>query len=182
MKTLSILFLVLLLSASVAFAQKTNSQLVSQIHNGKIKLTFEGGSTKLMAVAENFTDAEARSARVMAMNFAIGFFYPGQTLERMPNDMLLTFWVMSKKPVFAERHSLTFYVDGDEIIVGDGRYSARARENMEYLNFTVSRDVLAKIASTSNVHFKLGDSTFKFSNDHMRMLADLLMLSDPFNN
>lgn len=182
MKKLFPLFFALLVFSFTADAQKTNEQLTSKIRDNKIQLTFDGGTTKLMAVAENFSEAEAKRAKVLAMNFAVGFFYPGQTLERMPNEMLLTFWVMSKKPVFAERHSLTFYVEGEEQIIDNARYSARARENMEYLNFNVSRDMLVKIASASNVHFKLGDSTFKFTNDHMRLLADLLMLSDPLNN
>ena len=182
MKKLLLFFFVLLVSASFVHAQKTNSQLASQIRNNRIKLSSDGGTTKLMAVAENFTDAEARSAKVMAMNFAIGFFYPGQTLERMPNELLLTFWVMSKKPVFADKNSLTIYAGGEELIFGDSRYASRARENMEYLNFNVSRDVLAKVASRSNVHLKLGDSSFKFTSDQMRMLADILELSDPLNN
>lgn len=182
MKTQLLLIITLLLFSSAAQAQKTNEQLATQIRNNKIKLSFEGGTTKLMAVAENFPDSEARAARVMAMNFAVGFFYPGQSLERMPSEMLFTFWVMSKKPVFVEKHALTFYAGGEEIIVGDGRYSGRARENMEYLNFYVSRDVLVKIASNSNVHLKLGDATFKFTSGQMRMLADLLELSDPMNN
>lgn len=182
MKKLLLLSIALFLSSLVVHAQKTNDQLASRIRNDKIKLTFEGGTTKLMAVAENFPDTEAKAAKVTAMNFAVGFFYPGRVLERSPGEMLLTFWVMSKKPVFAERHSLTFYVDGEELIVGDPRYSSRARENMEYLNFVVSRDMLVKIASTSNVHFKLGDATFKFTNDQMRTLANLLELSDPLNN
>ena len=182
MRKLSIIFVALLLFFSATFAQKTNDQIASQTRNSKIKLSFDGGTTKLMAVSENFPDSEAKAAKVLAMNFAIGFFYTGRTLDRMPNEMLLTFWVMSKKPVFAERHSLTFFVNGDEIVLGDGRYSARARENMEYLNFNVSRDVLVKIASASNVYFKIGDSTFKFTNDQMRMLADLLILSDPISN
>jgi hypothetical protein len=182
MKKLLFLFLVFALSSFAAYSQKTNDKLSSQIRNSRIKLTFEGGSTKLMAVSENFTDSEAKAAKVTAVNFAVGFFYAGQTLERMPGEMLLTFWVMSKKPVFAERHSLTFYVDGDEIIVDNARYSSRARENMEYLNFNVSRDILVKIASTSNVYFKLGEATFKFSNGQMRMLADMLELSDPMGH
>jgi hypothetical protein len=179
--SLLIAALLLFFSFSVP-AQKTNAQLSSQIRNGKIKLSFEGGSTKLMGVGENFTDSEAKAAKVMAMNFAIGFFYPGQTLERAPEQIMLTFWIMSKKPAFAEKHSLTFYVGGDEIIVGDARYGAKARENMEYLNFNISRDVLVKVASNSNVQFKLGDTIFAFSRNHMRMIADLLVLSDPMGN
>ena len=141
-----------------------------------MKLTFDAGSgsSKLMGVAENFSDSEAKAAKVMAMNFAIGFFYPGQTLERAPEQVQLTFWVMSKKPVFAERHSLTIYAGGEEIIIGDARYSPRARENMEYLNFNVSRDALIKIASNSNVQFKLGEANFTFTRSHLRMFADLI--------
>jgi hypothetical protein len=89
---------------------------------------------------------------------------------------------MSKKPVFAEQHSLTLYADGAELQVGEARYSARARDNTEYLNFNVSRDVLAKVASSSNVRFKLGDSNFKFTGDQVRIFADLVRISDPFND
>ncbi len=182
MKHFILFSVVLLLSSYAVQAQKSNYAIASQIRNGKIALTFDGGTTKLMAVSENFPDQEAKAAKLMAMNFAVGFFYPGQALERMPQEMLLTFWAMSKKPVFAGRHTLTFFVDGDEVTIADARYSARSRENMEYLNFNISRDVLVKIATTSNVHFKLGDATFKFTNDQIRMLADLLMLSDPLND
>ena len=65
--------------------------------------------SKVMAVAENFPDAEASRANVRAMNFAIGFFYLGQTLERAPDPILLTFWVLSKKPQFGENHSMTLF-------------------------------------------------------------------------
>lgn len=50
---------------------------------------------------------------------------------------------------------------------------------MEYLNFYLSREVLAKIASNSNVRFKLGNAEFKFTNDQLHMMANLMILSDP---
>lgn len=181
MKKYFVIAIAIVAFSTPAFGQKTNADINSQNRNGKIKLTFENGSSKIMAVSENFADAEAGAAKIMAMNFAAGFFYPGQTLDRAPDQILLTFWVMSKKPRFAENHSLNFYAGGEEIGIGDARYSGKARENMEYLNFSISRDVLVKVASNSNVQFKLGDANFTFTRDQMRMLADLLELSDPMN-
>jgi hypothetical protein len=182
MKKYLFLFVVLALS-STAFAQKSNDKLSSQLRKTDLKLTFDAGScsSKIMGVAENFADSEAKNAKVMAMNFAIGFFYPGQTLERAPSQVMLTFWVMSKKPVFAENHSLTLFVAGDEIVVGDARYAAKARENMEYLNFNIDRDVLNKIAENSNVQFRLGEYNFSFTRSQMRLIADLAVASDPMN-
>jgi hypothetical protein len=176
-------FVIILALSSTAFAQKPNDKLSSQLRKTDLKLTFDAGSgsSKLMGVSENFADSETKHAKLMAMNFAVGFFYPGQTLERAPGQVMLTFWAMSKKPVFAENHSLTLFVAGDEIIVGDARYAARARENMEYLNFNIDRDLLIKIAENSNVQFRLGNSNFSFTQSQMRLFADLALASDPMN-
>ena len=162
-------------------AQKSNQALGSELKNSKIKLTYDAGSgtSKLMGVAENFSDSEAKNAKVTAMNFAVGFFYPGQILERAPEQVLLTFWVMSKKPQFAENHSMTILAYGETIEIGDCRYSAKPREDMEYLNFNIDRGTLARIASHANVRFKLGNASFTFSRDQLRMLADLVKASDP---
>lgn len=184
MKKLIIVTLTILLSSLAAFAQKSNTALSSQIKNNKIKLTYDAGtgSSKLMAIAENFPDSEAKAAKVMAMNFAVGFFYPGDKLQQMPQQIMLTFWIMSKKPQFAEKHSLTIYSGGEIFEIGDARYAGKPQQNMEYLNFVISRDVLVKAVSFSDVQFKLGDSNFGFTRDQLRMLADLLILSDPMNN
>jgi hypothetical protein len=183
MKKIFVFITVVVLSSVAAFAQKSGDELSAQTKGTKIKLTLGAGSdsSKLMGVGENFTDAEAKAAKVVAMNFAIGFFFPGQTLERAPDQIMLTFWIMSKKPQFAEKHSLVVYVGGDEIEVGDARYAAKAREDMEYLNFTLSRDLLIKLASAGTAHFKLGDATFAFSREHLRMFADLAEISDPMS-
>ena len=184
MKKLIIVTLAILLSSFSAAAQKSNAELSSQIKNNKIKLTYDAGSgsSKLMAIAENFPDSEAKAAKVMAMNFAAGFFYAGDKLERTPNEIQLTFWVKSKKPQFAEKHSLTIYSGGEILEIGEARYVARVRDNMEYLNFNIDRDVLMRACKYSDVQFKLGDANFAFTKDQLRMLADLLILSDPINN
>jgi hypothetical protein len=181
MKKHLLVIVALFLSSMAIQAQKSNQALGSELKNSKIKLTYDAGSgtSKLMGVAENFSDSEAKNAKVTAMNFAVGFFYPGQILERAPEQVLLTFWVMSKTPQFAEKHSLTILAGGEEFDIGDARYAAKAREDMEYLNFLINRDVLTKIASNSNVRFKLGNASFTFSRDQLRMLADLVKASDP---
>ena len=69
----------------------------------------EGGSSKLLAVAENFSNREVADSGLMAMNFAAGFFYAGNALvKELPETLKLTFWAMSKKPRFAVDHEFTF--------------------------------------------------------------------------
>lgn len=181
MAILAVVFLTLNLNAQ----SKTNAGLEQQMlalgADKNIELIFDPGSnmSKLMAVSENFSNAETSRANVRAMNFAIGFFYPGQTLERAPDPILLTFWVLSKKPQFDENHSMTLFV-GDEIIeVSDSRYVARARDGMEYLNFNLTREVLTKIAKNSNVRFRLGSAEFNLTKGQLQMIANLMLLSNP---
>jgi hypothetical protein len=112
------------------------------------------------------------------MNFAAGFLYPGQSLERSPDQILVTFWVLAKQNRFGNGHSLVLQLDGQTIDLGDSRYVARPRDNMEYLNFNLSREILARIASGSNVRFTLGGASFTFSGDQTKMLTNLLSLSD----
>lgn len=174
-----------LLSVSYSAQSKSNAEIERQLRSlgaGKnITLTFDAGSnmTKVMAVSENFFDADASRAKVSAMSFATGFYFPGQALERAPEPILLTFWVLSKKPQFGEDHTMTVFVAGETLEVGDSRYVARARDGMEYLNFNLSRDVLSKIAESSNARFRLGKADFKFTSEQLRMIANLMLLSDP---
>jgi len=174
-----------LLSLNFNAQTKANADIDKQLRfmraDKNITLSFDPGSnmTKIMAVAENFSEADASRANVRAMNFAMGFYYSGQELQQAPVQMLLTFWVLSKKPQFGESHSMTLLVADETIEIGDSRYVARARDGMEYLNFNLSRDVLIKVAKNSNVRFRLGKSEFRFTDDQLRMIANLMLLSDP---
>ena len=138
--------------------------------------------SKLMAVSGNFSDSEAKAADVRAMNFAAGFLYPGQALDKSPDPILLTFWVLSKQNRFGNGHAFVVQVDGETLDLGDSRYVARPRDNTEYLNFNISRDVLARISAGSNVRFTLGGASFTFSRDQLKMLASLLLISDTTYN
>ncbi len=132
-----------------------------------------------MYVAENFSDSQASKAGIRAMNFAAGFFFAGNELSTAPDPVKLTFWAKSKKPRFADSHSFTVYVSGDVLELGEARYAAKAATGMEYLNFELSREVLSKIANSSNVRFTLGSHEFTFTAGQLKGLAALLLVSDP---
>ncbi len=80
--------LTLIVCLSVA-GQKTNDAIQKQIKSLKaektIFLSYDGSSSKLMGVASNFSDSETKAAGVEAMNFAMAFFYVGQTLTAPPD-------------------------------------------------------------------------------------------------
>ena len=146
-----------------------------------ISISYDAASntSRVMLVADNFPDGEAKRAGILAMNFAAGFFFAGSELGSAPTPIKLTFWVKSKKPRFAEHHGLTLYAGSEVIEAGSARYAAKPRQNMEYLNFELDRALLEKIAKQSNVKFKLGDHEFTFTESQLRRIADLLLISDP---
>ena len=178
------LVLLFLLSSSFA-AQSVSNEAIRQrlknLHADKsLTLSSEPGDTtsKLMGVSENFSDGEAGSAGVRAVNFAVGFFFAGQELTKSPDRVMLTFWVLTKKPRFAENHQLTVFLPGEILVLGDARYSAKERTGLEYLNFDISRENLTKIAGESSVRFHLGNSDFTFTRSQLKLLADVLVVSE----
>jgi hypothetical protein len=185
MKNLVYAAAAILLASTLTHAQsKQNDVIARQLKSlgaeSTITLTHDQASnmSKLMAVSGNFPDAEAKAADVRAMNFAAGFLYPGQSLDKSPDPILLTFWVLAKQNRFGNGHALVVQVDGQTLDIGDSRYVARPRDGMEYLNFDLSRDVLGRIAAGSNVRFTVGGANFTFSSDQLKMIGNLLLLSD----
>ena len=163
---------------------KPNNAIIQQIRLLKAEETLElsfdqnSNTSKLMAVSENFSSREAKRVGILAMNFAVGFHYAGSGLSKSPDPILLTFWVLTKTPRFGENHSLTV-VTGDEMLVlGNARYVAKTRQDMEYLNFEISRTDLAKIAGQTDVRFKLGTAEFRFTPRQLKLFADLLAVSE----
>lgn len=150
----------------------------------QITLTHDaaGQTTKLMGVSDNFSKDEASRAGILAMNFALGFFYPGDSMVRPPESFQLTFWVMSKKPRFSRNHSLTAAMPDEMLVIGSARYTAKAREQMEYLNFEIARENLARIAGQSEVRFMLGDEEFTFTRSQMKLIADMLAVTEAVKN
>lgn len=187
MKKIYLISAIFLLTATLAAAQsKSNETISKQIKTLKAEKVFalsydeSAATSKLMVTAGNFDDGEAKKAGLQAMNFGMAFFYPGKTLTSTPDPINLTFWVLTKKPRFSEAHNLTVTANGETLDLGDARYVSKPKENMEYLNFQISRANLEKIAKAGGeVKLKIGTNEFKFTPEHLRIFANLLTLSDP---
>jgi len=177
----------LFLTLAVSGQSLTNTLIRDRIRNqnaeNSISLNYDaaGKTTKIMAVSENFSKDDAGRSGILAMNFAAGLFYPGDNFVKSPETFMLTFWVLSKKPRFGASHSLTVTVRDEVLVIGSARYAAKPREQMEYLNFEISRENLTKIAQQTDVRFQLGDDEFSFTRSQMKLLADLLMITDMGN-
>ena len=173
-----------LLAFSIASAQKTNDAIAKQIKSLKaekaITLGYDKGAntSKIMVTGDNFADKEARAAGIQAMNFGMAFFYTGQAISTPPDLINFTFWVLTKKPKFAAAHSWTVTLAKETLNFGDARYVARSGENMEYLNFKISRTDLTKIAAETNVKFKLGTAEFTITPAQLATFKNVLAVSD----
>jgi len=183
MKVLAAITLTLISFTALA-AQKSNDAIQKQIKSLKaeksIYLTYDGGSSKLMGYAPNFSDADAKTVGAMAMNFAMAAFYQGQTLTAAPDVINFTFWPMSRKPRFAgSTGPWQVMLPSETLDLGNYRYAAKPSENMEYLNFQIKRSDLAKIAAApAPVKFRLGDYNLSFTQEQIQLLRNFLAISD----
>ncbi len=181
----SLIIAVALLFLTFPVSAQTSNDLfrdrIKTVHGGKdITLTFDAVSrtSKIMAVSENFSKDDASRAGVLAMNFAVGHIYPGESLVKSPGSFVLTFWVLSRKPRFGSNHAMTVGLHDEILVIGSARYIAKPREQIEYLNFEVSRENLTKIANQTSVRFRLGDEEFTFTPSQMKLFADLLLITE----
>lgn len=186
MKKYFLLPLIALLSVGALFGQtKSNEAIAKQIKELKaeknITLSYDEASktSKIMVVGDDFGSEQDKRTGVEAMNFGMAFFYPGKALTSTPDELNFTFWVLNKKPRFAAAHAWTATIGNETLALGDARYVSKPKENMEYLNFKISRANLEKIARASDAKFKLGDAELKFTPEHLRTFANFLKISNP---
>jgi hypothetical protein len=137
-----------------------------------------GNTSRLKAVTDNFSDNDVRRSGIQAMNFAMGFFYPGDTLKSAPDPILLTFWVLTKKPRFGDAHNLRVLFGTESVDLGDARYVSKPSENMEYLNFQISRANLSRIAQTHDVKLQIGKFEFNLTPEQRIVIAEILHVSE----
>ncbi len=180
MKTLLTVSLTLGLFTLASGQTRSNDSIAKQIKqlgsSKSIELHYDEGSnvTTLRGVSENFP-APGRIG-VKAMNFAIGFLYSGREITTAPSKILFSFWVLTNKPRFAASHNLIVLGGKD---LGPGRYAAKPREDMEYLNFEISRQDLAMMAAQQYSAFNLGEFELSFTKSQQKLIADILAVSDP---
>ena len=178
------LLLAACLVTGAAAQPKTNDAIRRQIKtiggDKTFTLSYDAGSrvSKLMGVTGNFDDSDAGRAGIRAMNFAVGFIYVGETLEKAPERATLAFWVLTKRPRFATNHNLLVRNESP-LDLGPARYVSRERDEMEYLNFEISLGDLAKIAGSPTGRFQLGEAEFTFTRSQLKTISDLLLLADP---
>lgn len=158
-----------------AFSQTlTNTELTRRIkerHAEKsISLTFNaaGNTTTVRGVSESFSSAESKHAGILAMNFAVGFYFPGSELAHPPDKLLLSFWVLTKKPRFRESNAL----NAGSAAFGTARYAYKDRMDMEYLNFELRPDDIAVVAAAGKI--KIGSENFTLTAEQKDLLADIL--------
>jgi len=179
--------LFLLLAVGVSRGQlKNRDDINKQIKELKAEksIFFEyeparSSEAKIIAAGKEFSEAERKRAGVESMNFGLAFFFPCCAFKVAPQEILFTFRVESKKPRFAASHVWTATVGSETIDFGEARYAARAKDNMEYLNFKISRANLEKIARGTDVKFKLGETELNFTPEHLQLFANFLKVSDP---
>jgi len=186
MKKYFLLPLIVLSFAVSLFAQsKSNEAIAKQIKALKaekvITVSYDEASkmSKIMVIGEVFGKEQHKLIGVDAMNFGMAFFYPGKALAAAPDEINFTFWVLNKKPKFAAAHAWTVTIGSETLDLGDARYAARPEENMEYLNFKISRANLEKIAKATDVKFKIGTAELKFTSGQLKTFADLLKVANP---
>lgn len=181
----SALYLTALLPIFAYAQSKPNASIETAIRKtGKqntFRLSYDPDSnvSKLMMISGNFPSSDMGRIGVEAMHFVVGFMYSGQEISSRPDSMILTFWVLSRKPRFAKDHGLVLSSGVDRTDLGQARYISKTRENMEYLNFNIDWSDLEKIASGTVGEIKLGDHRLNLTAQQKNDLLGLLRLSDP---
>jgi len=180
-QTFLLLFSIIFLVAFAAAQTNSNAEMNSRIkalNAGKfITLDFNGNTTTIRAVSDNFSDTEAKHSGILAMNFALGLYYPGDKLLKTPDKLLLSFWVLTKNPRFGEHNALSFRNNGAVTDLGDSRYSYKDRLDVEYLNFELRPDQLAALMSSDGGKITLGSETFTLTSSQKKIFQDILEIT-----
>jgi hypothetical protein len=182
-RTLLLVIIALLIVSSAAAQGRSEDDLKQEMRDLRvdqfsIAYNQEANESKIMAVAKNFDQKEASKAGAQAVNFAASFNFAGRSLAAAPETFNFAFWVLTKKPRFAEEHHWTATADGKSFDLGDARYVSKPDENIEYLNFVLTREDLKKISSPG-AKFTVGGYQFTVTPAQTKMLSDLYALSTP---
>ncbi len=180
------LFLILLSAAAAVSQTKNDAAMAQRLKDLKADKEFllvydeAGNTSKIYGFSADFGREQNRRNQVESFRFGLAFLFAGQTLKAVPEEYLLTFQAATKRAKFADAHRLIFTVDDTPLDLGEGRY-ANKNEGIEYLNFKLSREQLSKLARGKNVSLKIGNADYSLSAENLKMLADLLALSEPAN-
>lgn len=177
-------FALILMSATWAFSQSKSSEAIEkQLKDLKADKVFsliydkDSDNSKILGFSEDFGREQDRRNDVSSFRFGLAFLFVGKNLKSVPGEYLMTFQAGTKRTKFAAAHSLKFTIDNEVLDLGDARY-ANKNEGIEYLNFKINREQLAKLAKAKNAAMKIGNAEFTLSAAQIKMFADLFALSD----
>ena len=184
MNKLLLITLFLLSLTTISLAQtKSNDTISNQIKSFKAEkiliLNYDNSSnvTQIMAFGEDFGSEQNRANNLSKFSFGMKFVYIGNEIKDVPQSFITTFWAEGKKSSFATAHNLTVRVDGENLEVGEARYFKKSGDDREFLNFNFPREILEKIVNGKNVQMKIGNATFKFTAEHLKLFTGLLAIS-----
>ena len=78
-------------------------------------------------------------------------------------------------PQVARRHGFKIVAGGQTFDLGDGSYAAKPREDMEYLNFSVTREDLSKLVLPGS-RITIGNFQFTLTSSQANTIKNLLAL------
>ena len=165
-------------------AQRTNESIRQEIAElGAAKtITVEHDArsnvTTIRAVSDNFDEEETKKAGIRAMNFAAGVMYIGTEFKTSPEPVKMSLWAMTSKPVFAGTTVMQVYAGNGLFEIGDVRQVRRERDQMEYVNFQLTREQLKTLALQTNARVVVGRHIFTLTRSQLKLLADLYMATE----
>jgi hypothetical protein len=176
MKTLLALTIALFCVTALNAQSRSNSEIEQQLKsagaNATVHFDVNSKVTTLKGVAENFSDSDTKRSGAKAMNFAVGALYAGDKIERSLDPLTLSFWIMSGgKARFGDSQSLIAMANGETADLGSGRYTFR-RDGMEYINFNLTRDQVAKLTNATT--WVLGGKQFVPTGSQRQLLRAVL--------
>ena len=184
-KILSITLFLLSLTTITLAQTKSNDTISNQIKSFKAEkilvLNYDNASnvTQILAFGEDFGSEQNRANNLSKFSFGMKFVYVGKEITNAPQSFITTFWAEGKKSGFATAHNLTITVDGENLEVGEARYFKKSGDDREFLNFNFPREILEKIVGGKNVQMNMGNATFKFTAEHLKLFTGLLAISNP---
>jgi hypothetical protein len=188
MKILPILLIILAFSLS-GFAQKTESQLKTEVkefkNNRRYIVKYDKFTDKTTVVYQGSvlgsTMSYVASGTMIQLHAAYGFRAGDKPYE----GYILYFKSSGKNWSFLKDQSLYVLADDKRIEMGDGKRDSDINRGIfgeyrtsEFLGFEMSKEQLAELGNAKNLEIKLGGREFKIKDDDKQAFLNLIKLSD----
>lgn len=181
-----LLLILLLLSTSFVFGQKTIDQLKSETKNFRNNKRFEIEYDKFKdKSAVSFSSFSVLSTERGGgiIYFGLSFSYDGETLKSSPEKYNLFFLSSGSVWRFLKNRNLIFLLDAERLPFGEGAHNGRIVSSRrssgvsESVTFSITRKDLERLVNSKETEFQLGSFTGKLTDEHKQMLKDMLKLS-----